>query len=388
MKKIHISIVICILVLVFAVSFASAKDSIAEVPDLKIVIDGKVSVQKDVAISVNQRTLLPIRELAAKLGVRDDDEHIIWNNKEKSVTLIKDSTKIYLKLGEKTAYINDAPVELDVAPVGYTNSRVYIPFRFVAEALGQKVIWDGSTKSILISDEKEFVKVKEIIEKSNKAMESIEKFSIDADSNIEVVQNNIKIPMEMGMKVKTDKAAKKMYMLINTKAMQQDISFESYIDSNTTYIQTPFTDKWLKQDLGELGFDNVFEEASTAYALDIDNILISGLSITKDDGEGNIILEGDIYLSSLLNMANQNAANVPSDYKVSSCHLKISIDRNTYNVIYMDMQVRGQIVAEEGNGKMDMDIMIKYDYNTDFKVQVPEEVVKNAIESTDGLMGE
>jgi hypothetical protein len=154
MKKIIASFLTAAFILLqsFGTVFAAGTASpILEVPNVKIVIDGKMSTYKDVPISVKSRTMLPLRELLVNLGVPNDEQHIIWNAAEKSVTFYKDSTKVYLKQGDLTAYVNDAPVKLDVAPVLYSkNSRTYIPARFVAQTLGKKVVWDGSTSAVII----------------------------------------------------------------------------------------------------------------------------------------------------------------------------------------------------------------------------------------------
>lgn len=98
--------------------------------------------------------MLPLREVLTNLGVQNDDQHIIWNSRDQSVTVIKDTIQIYLKVGDENAKINDKPVIVDAAPVNY-NSRVYIPARFIAEALGMKVNWDIDSKTISIQSTKE-----------------------------------------------------------------------------------------------------------------------------------------------------------------------------------------------------------------------------------------
>lgn len=60
-----------------------------------------------------------------------------------------DNMKIIMQIGNKTAYVDNKPVELDVAPK-IENNRTLIPLRFVAENLGCKVEWDQNTKTITI----------------------------------------------------------------------------------------------------------------------------------------------------------------------------------------------------------------------------------------------
>jgi len=135
----------------FLASIVYAEDEIVEVPEIKVIINGKNVTFSDVIISSKGRTLLPLRALLTNLGVQNDDEHIIWNSSEKSVTIIKDSIKIKLFQGNNLAYVNDVPIILDVPPIGYSkNGRTYIPARFVAQSLGKIVDWDSNTKSVII----------------------------------------------------------------------------------------------------------------------------------------------------------------------------------------------------------------------------------------------
>ena len=143
-------------VLLFLSSFPAyclAEGNIIEVPDAKVIINGKNITFSDVIISSGGRILLPLRSLLTSLGVHNDDKHIIWNAAEKSVTFIKDSTKVKLVQGGNTAYIDDIPTKLDVPPVGYSkNGRTYIPVSFAAQSLGKTVEWDSSSKSVIIND--------------------------------------------------------------------------------------------------------------------------------------------------------------------------------------------------------------------------------------------
>jgi len=64
-------------------------------------------------------------------------------------------TEIYLRIGDINLYIIDGLdqeiVKMDVAPF-IKNSRTFVPLRFVAEALGKKVLWQESTQTVIITD--------------------------------------------------------------------------------------------------------------------------------------------------------------------------------------------------------------------------------------------
>jgi len=66
------------------------------------------------------------------------------------VTIQKvNSIIVKLTIGSKTAYIGDKPIELDTAPI-IKNNRTLVPLRFISQAFGAEVQWDGSIKVITI----------------------------------------------------------------------------------------------------------------------------------------------------------------------------------------------------------------------------------------------
>lgn len=75
---------------------------------------------------------------------------IKWNQKTQTVTATKDDTTIMLKIGSKTATINNKAVTLDV-PGQNLKGRTMVPTRFVSEALGHDVGWNPSTKVVTIT---------------------------------------------------------------------------------------------------------------------------------------------------------------------------------------------------------------------------------------------
>ncbi|WP_165921186.1 copper amine oxidase N-terminal domain-containing protein [Paenibacillus albiflavus] len=97
------------------------------------------------------RTLTPLRDLLVALGVPDDQEHIIWNKDKQSVSVIYKDINVELTVGSRTIYKNNHKfADLDVSPK-LVNDRVFIPARAVAEALGNKVIYDATTRTVLIN---------------------------------------------------------------------------------------------------------------------------------------------------------------------------------------------------------------------------------------------
>lgn len=93
----------------------------------------------------NGRTLIPVR-MAEQLGYK-----VTWNESSRTVFLSKDNTNIILTIGNDVAVVNGKEVKLDV-PAEITQSRTFVPVRFVAENFGYLVKWDANTMSVLIND--------------------------------------------------------------------------------------------------------------------------------------------------------------------------------------------------------------------------------------------
>lgn len=75
-----------------------------------------------------------------------------WDESTRTVTGILNSKVIKLQINNKTATINGVETELDV-PATIVNGSTLVPVRFIAESLGSKVAWDNPTRSVLIESE-------------------------------------------------------------------------------------------------------------------------------------------------------------------------------------------------------------------------------------------
>ena len=95
--------------------------------------------------TINDRTMVPIRAIFEVMGAT-----VNRDNESQTAICTKDNTVVKMTLNSKTEYINDVPYEMDVAPV-IVDNRTLAPARYVAEAFGYFVNWDGNTKSVLIN---------------------------------------------------------------------------------------------------------------------------------------------------------------------------------------------------------------------------------------------
>ncbi|MDA8233462.1 MAG: extracellular solute-binding protein [Clostridia bacterium] len=116
--------------------------------NIKVVINGKAAKFDVAPKSIQGTTLVPFRGVAENLGGK-----AVWEEKSRSVTVTKGSIVLKLTIGSKTAYINGEKTSLAVAPQ-LVNNRTLVPLRFISEGFGYDVNWNGTTKTVTISEKK------------------------------------------------------------------------------------------------------------------------------------------------------------------------------------------------------------------------------------------
>ena len=140
MKKILIKLVAMVLMM----SFLGVPTSFAS-EEISVKINGETLIFDVPPQIVDGRTMVPMRTIFEALGAS-----IEWYGETKTIIAKKADKTIKTTIGEKEISINEKITEMDVAPV-IINSRTLVPARFVAEALGAEVAWDGDTKTVLIT---------------------------------------------------------------------------------------------------------------------------------------------------------------------------------------------------------------------------------------------
>ncbi|MCM1566081.1 MAG: stalk domain-containing protein [Dehalobacter sp.] len=110
----------------------------------QVILDGQ-NLSFDVPPTIeNGSTLLPLRVIFEALGA-----DVQWDGATQTVTANKSGTEIRLIIGG-VAYKNGQEVQLSV-PAKIIDGRTMVPLRFVSEAFGCQVSWDGATQTITIS---------------------------------------------------------------------------------------------------------------------------------------------------------------------------------------------------------------------------------------------
>ena len=151
MKKLmRVFMLSCVLVLALGVS-AMATDA-----PPSVMVNGEVVDFPDaVPQIVDGRTYIPLRAVFNVLGFADDA--ITWDGATRTATAVKDDLTVAITEGVKSVTVTEAgdtkTIETDAAAyVEAATGRTLVPIRFVAEAVGCNVGWDGTTKTAIIDD--------------------------------------------------------------------------------------------------------------------------------------------------------------------------------------------------------------------------------------------
>ncbi len=121
--------------------------------DITVVINGETQEFDVPPVIVDGRTLVPLRHIFEVLGAQ-----LEWEGSTQSINATKDSTVVFLQVGNTNARINNQSRQLDVPPI-IIEGRTLVPLRFVSESLGVKVDWNGTTRTATLIEAKEEIVV-------------------------------------------------------------------------------------------------------------------------------------------------------------------------------------------------------------------------------------
>jgi hypothetical protein len=413
MKKYFFTFILCIVTLVGGI--CSANEAVLESPNVSILIDGNKGTYEAVPIIVNKRTLLPFRAVLVNLGVPNDDDHIIWNGEESSVTVIYNTDgneiKISLKINDNEAMVNDSKEELDVAPMLY-NSRTYIPARFIAQSLGKNVDWDGSTSTVYITDGEKYETVKNTLDELNVKMQSIDKCKASGNLQIDMSKDkDITLKTNVQFTTKTDYSQNLMHIDIQANNDLQttldissivnefikEISAQTYLTTKAYYhkynashiiINNPpaisSMDIWAKTGYNDDKRDAMFKKNDALKMfLNINDIdmVHSKMAIDEDlSDENTIVLKGNVYPEGVLENITQTHENIQMQLDgnsvVNTAYLEIHIDKNTNLITKANVSL--DMIVGFLNQEMKYNVKADYNYDYDYepKLTLPNELNK------------
>ena len=163
-----------------AISLAFACPALASTPDdfISVSVNGEVLYLDQAPVLKDGTTLVPMRGIFEALGARikwDAPTRTVFANTASEEALAANpqtpNTAVSLTINAPEATVNDQKVKL-LAPAQIIAGNTMVPLRFVGEALGANVKWDGQHRLIRVLSDKAKLSIAE-----NKADGSIVKIT-------------------------------------------------------------------------------------------------------------------------------------------------------------------------------------------------------------------
>jgi len=126
-----------------AVALAATLPAAAQSGVVSVSVDGAPVALSPAPISRAGRIFVPLRGVFDKLGAS-----VVYANR--TINATGNDRAIALHVGSTTATVNGAAQVLDVAPF-IVGATTYVPLRFVSQALGDRVNYDGANRIVAIS---------------------------------------------------------------------------------------------------------------------------------------------------------------------------------------------------------------------------------------------
>lgn len=117
-------------------------------PDVTLILNGEKFVPSEGQIPpiiIENRTLVPVREVFEKLGGT-----VVWDGTERSVEVELEGKSIKLWIDKTSALIDGQEDVMDV-PAKIISNKTMVPVRFVSEKALLLVDWDGETHTVTIN---------------------------------------------------------------------------------------------------------------------------------------------------------------------------------------------------------------------------------------------
>ncbi|WP_051620516.1 stalk domain-containing protein [Paenibacillus sp. UNC451MF] len=111
---------------------------------VSVVLDGKRQVYEQPPVIRDGNTLTPLRAIFEAMGAT-----VTWDERTQTATGRKGNTTISLKIGDRQALKNGQPVQLEAA-ARLINGYTMAPARFIGEAFGGELKWDGTSRTVTI----------------------------------------------------------------------------------------------------------------------------------------------------------------------------------------------------------------------------------------------
>lgn len=122
---------------------ANSNTNKREVTNVKISLNGNplnIPTEYGAPFIDNQsRTMIPLRIIGERLG-----HEVGWDNATRTASI---DDEVFITIGQKVVKTKNGDIQMDTVAILKNDGRTYVPLRFVVEALGYEVTYDGPKHS-------------------------------------------------------------------------------------------------------------------------------------------------------------------------------------------------------------------------------------------------
>ena len=299
-----------------------------------------------------------------------------------SITITENDNIIQMTIGSTAAVVNGENQTMPLAP-GVMDGKTYIPLRFVLEAVGAAVVWDGDTRTISIAynETRDGMTAEEVMAKSSALMTEAGRYKMIADMQIDMDmtakaagEEDQAMKMNMDSDVEAWLQMEPMVMYLKQTAVvnmpesptpePQTVKMEMLFNGDGMFMTMPETG-WLKMNMEGLNLEDLMKQSMTQdLTAAMEQIKEMGMALTfandqQRDGKDywvlNSVMGGDLFKSDYFKSIMQQIPSMDQDVDMQKLLegmeldfvYSVWIDKATFYNDYMDLA---------GNIKFNMDI--------------------------------
>lgn len=141
----------------------SMNGSKVQVREVGVLLDGQAFVSDVPSFIYVDRTLVPVRFVAERLGAK-----VGWDQSTKTATILHDNNEVKLTIDSNKVVVNNQTRTLDknsipkLVTFSNKDSRTMVPVRFISEVLGYEVGWDENNQIPYINSPDDEIEVPDL----------------------------------------------------------------------------------------------------------------------------------------------------------------------------------------------------------------------------------
>lgn len=327
-------------------------------------IDGLAQINAGAVINRFGYNMLGMREVFEMLGAE-----VRWDSMERCATAKKDGKTIVLYVDKNEGYVNGKSIPLPTECV-ISEGHIYVPVRFVSDALGYKIYWDQYKHKVSINtnagkyillDTTPDIDENTVVLTYDEAL----KMAVDKSSNLKNIEDSVDYLEEMrddlgDMIWSLDQQQSQYNSNLFDLSQQTDeilaaqLALQTNIES-TIEVARNIKNVEIQQDMIEVNEQMVKDGVELALKSYINNIRST---VTQID-----LLEASVELGkeNIANMELKNSLGYESDYNLQTAKTTQLNNENSLEMLKLSLDSQKQALKTLLGVDASKDIYVEYD---------------------------